>query len=221
MKKLLLGGVTLLALSAVPPVTAADISATVVPSTPVYTSTAFDWTGLYVGVTAGLGSGADTSVSFGGASFPVTSHGGLLGGIGVGYNFQLGGSGVIGIEADISASDLGTDSNFLGSNFTNRVTSFGTVRARAGYTFDRFMPYVTAGVAWGNSNVTYGAFSGSATSAGWVAGLGLEFAFADNWTAKAEYLRLNLGDTTYNTGVSNLVIGNSANIVRLGLNYKF
>ena len=93
------------------------------------------------------------------------------------------------------------------------------MRGRVGYAFDRFMPYVTGGAAFGNIKSTVaGVGSSDETKAGWTVGGGLEAALAGPWTAKVEYLYVDLGrggsilgaDTRFN-----------ANIVRAGLNYRF
>ena len=70
-----------------------------------------------------------------------------------------------------------------------------TVRRRAGYAFDRFLVYGTAGAAFGNvqANFSNDPVSG-ATEAGWTAGAGVEVALAQNWTAEAEYLFVDLAN---------------------------
>ena len=71
-------------------------------------------------------------------------------------------------------------------------TWLGTVRARVGYAADRVLFYGTAGGAFGN--IEAGANGGfvSSTKPGWTAGAGVEVAFADNWTARVEYLFVDL-----------------------------
>ncbi|HEV7717388.1 MAG TPA: outer membrane beta-barrel protein [Arsenicitalea sp.] len=215
MRNLFLAGALVLAAGTASPVLAQGVGYSSLMTSP------YLWSGFYAGVNVGLGSDATDSIVYGGATFPVVPHGGLLGGAQVGYNYRLGDFGVIGVEADFSAVDIGTDGTFLGDPFSSRLTSFGTVRGRVGYTFDRYMPYLTAGLAWGNSDVNYGTFSTTASSAGWAAGAGLEFAFTDNWSAKAEYLRVDLSNVTVNDTKNDLVVGKTANIMRFGLNYRF
>ena len=82
-----------------------------------------------------------------------------------------------------------------------------TVRGRVGYAFDRFLPYITGGLAVGNIKASQPGFTGGDdTNAGWTAGGGLEFVIAGNWTAKAEYLYVDLGK--FNCG---LACGNGIN----------
>ena len=81
------------------------------------------------------------------------------------------------------------------------------------------------GAAFGEvrANVNPGPlFSASDTRVGWTVGAGLEYAFLGNWTAKIEYLYVDLGsfDTSFTAPIRNEV-SFKENIVRLGLNYKF
>ena len=96
----------------------------------------------------------------------------------------------------------------------------GTARGRLGYAVDRFMPYVTGGAAFGDIKTSIaGVGDTRTTKAGWTVGGGIEAAIAGPWTAKVEYLYVDLGrggsivcgvDASFNT-----------NIVRAGLNYRF
>jgi outer membrane immunogenic protein len=93
-----------------------------------------------------------------------------------------------------------------------------------GYAADRFMPFITGGAAFGNINAsTPGLAGGSATNAGWTIGAGLEFAIAGNWTAKAEYLYVNLGkfNCGLNCGAVSDNVSLNTNLVRGGINYRF
>ena len=97
----------------------------------------------------------------------------------------------------------------------------------AGYAFDRFLPYLTAGGAFGDIKAAATglgvATSASASKFGWTFGGGLEYAFLSNWTAKVEYLYVDLGK--FDCGISCGAIPDNvsfkSNIVRFGLNYKF
>ena len=65
---------------------------------------------------------------------------------------------------------------------------------RLGYAAGRFMPYVTGGAAFGDikTSVT-GQPDCTSTKIGWTVGGGLEAALAGPWTAKLEYLYVDLG----------------------------
>lgn len=60
----------------------------------------------------------------------------------------------------------------------------------------------------------------SSTKAGRPAGAGVEVAFADNWTARLDYLFLDLQSATFNSATIGPVTFD-ANLVRLGVDYKF
>ena len=99
------------------------------------------------------------------------------------------------------------------------------MRGRTGIAFDRFMPYVTGGLAVGDIRATAPGFpGGSQTNAGWTVGGGLEYALTNNWTAKAEYLHVDLGNL--NCGFScGATANNNVSVrsdqVRGGLNFRF
>jgi len=67
--------------------------------------------------------------------------------------------------------------------------------------------------------------SGSRTLDGWAAGAGVEYAFAPNWSAKLEYLHVELDQKTFFAGVcavpSLCQAGADVDLVRVGLNYRF
>jgi outer membrane immunogenic protein len=81
------------------------------------------------------------------------------------------------------------------------------------------MPYVTGGLAVGDidSNIT-GVGSSDKTKAGWTVGAGVEAAIAGPWTAKVEYLYVDLGN---GDSIGGIRPDFTTNIVRAGLNYRF
>lgn len=172
---------------------------------------------------------------------------GWFGGVQIGYNYQFVNNIVLGVEADAQFGSLSDTLNYYsvatvgGSTYEDygsietKVDSFGTIRLRLGYAFDHFLPYVTGGVAWGNvkmsgqvdsyTNGVYDPFfSGSGSESevewGWTIGGGVEYAFTDNWTIKAEYLYADLGDINWdNTTNTNAEI--QLQTFKVGINYKF
>jgi outer membrane immunogenic protein len=121
-----------------------------------------------------------------------------------------------------------------------------TLRGRLGWTWDRFFIYGTGGGAWGkvdttltascsvggcgnNGNVNVTSTDFSNTQGGWVAGAGVEAVVYGNWTAKLEWLHIDLGNVTdaFSTSpsVGSYGVSWSRNMqfdtVRLGVNYKF
>ena len=107
-------------------------------------------------------------------------------------------------------------------------TWLGTVRARAGYAADRVLFYGTAGGAWGNIQANTGTLTSTSfqntSKLGWTAGAGVEVAFADNWTARVEYLFVDLTNATLPglySPPAQTTVKFDANMVRLGVDYKF
>ena len=115
-----------------------------------------------------------------------------------GYNWQSGPL-VFGVEGDLQAT--GADDTFAPWKFSNPW--FGTVRGRVGYAFNNILFYGTGGLAFGELRGETFGLSESHTNAGWTAGVGAEFGFAQNWSAKIEYLYVDLSDSRFTiTGVS-------------------
>jgi outer membrane immunogenic protein len=181
---------------------------------------------------------------------PGTVHpNGFIGGGQIGFNWQMN-NFVWGVEADAS---------YLGGTATRAVTGFtggvnpadvftttaqsrflGTLRPRVGLAVDRALFYATGGLAVTNAKFTdsFGFFgnavttavSSDTTRAGWTAGVGVEYAFTNNWSVKAEYLYADFGKYTQTIptcgpcGVgSDISVTHryTENIGRVGLNYKF
>ncbi|WP_029005647.1 outer membrane protein [Azorhizobium doebereinerae] len=211
MKSVLVSGVLASALLAAPAM-AADLARAPTPAPAIVTAAppAFSWTGFYIGANAGYAWGSGT----GAADANGLNPDGWLGGGQVGYNYQFQNNMLVGLEADVQGSDIGSSNGALSS----KLDYFGTVRARLGYAFDRVLPYVTGGFAWGNNKISTPGISESNTLTGWTAGAGVEYALTNNWTARAEYLYTDLGKGNYNAiGEA----GVNASTARLGVNYKF
>jgi outer membrane immunogenic protein len=219
MKRLVLASISALAVVAsLGSANAADISRrqAMPAKAPAYVP-AYNWTGFYVGINGGGGWGrANTSAPFTSGNF--NTSGGLVGGT-IGYNWQAG-QAVFGVEGDLDWTNIrGTSACGVGFTCETRNSWLGTARGRVGYAFDRFLPYVTGGVAFGDikNNVT-GVGSSTQTKAGWALGGGLEAAVAGPWTAKVEYLYADLGRGSSVAGADTRF---NVNTVRAGLNYRF
>ena len=213
MKKILLAGVAVLALG-LTPATAADIMRRPPPAkAPIYVEPPFTWTGPYVGIN-GFGR-SDFSAPFASGSFDTS--GGLVGGT-LGYNYQMG-QAVFGIEGDIDASWIKGDTACGGLSCEVKNSWLGTVRGRLGYAAGRFMPYVTGGAAFGDIKTSIsGLGSANETKTGWTVGGGVEAALSGPWSAKLEYLYVDLGSGGSIAGADAKF---QTNIVRAGLNYRF
>jgi outer membrane immunogenic protein len=222
---------------------AADLST----KTPLYkapVATPYVWTGFYVGGNVGYGWGrANGGITLDGN--PIYSGGtnvdGVIGGGQLGYNWQTGNL-LIGVEADIQASGQ-SGSSTQSYNLTPaipvldadtfKLTYFGTVRGRLGYAADRWLLYVTGGWAYGKETLdgtrtqsgTVHPFSLSNNANGWTVGGGVEMGIDKNWSAKAEYLYIDLGTwNTTGTAPQGIIASSNKftdNILRVGANYRF
>jgi outer membrane immunogenic protein len=220
-----------------PPAPAPRAPATYVPvAVPVY-----NWSGIYIGVNGGYGFGTSNWSSPAATGFPASTTGnfgtnGWLGGGTVGANYQFWGGAVLGVEGDWDWTNLnGTSAAapcIAVAPATGCQTSsnwLGTVRGRAGWALDRVLLYGTGGVAFApiqTSITNSGGGTNSNTEVGWTAGAGVEFAFAPNWTAKAEYLYVDLNNGSCTSACGSppapaVAAKFTENVIRAGVNFKF
>jgi len=228
MKRLFLASVAgLAALTMMQSANAADIARRQAMPTkaPAYFAP-YNWTGFYIGINGGGGWGNSewTNAALGSTgSFDIS--GGLVGGT-IGFNWQVN-QFVFGLEGDIDWSGIKGSAACLGFSCETRNNWLGTARGRIGYAFDRFMPYITGGLAVGDIKSTVSGFGNSTeTQVGWTVGAGLEASIAGPWTAKVEYLYVDLGNASCNAAACAAFgvptdVDFKANIVRAGVNYRF
>jgi len=238
---------------------AADLGARTYTKAPAMMATVSNWSGFYIGGNVGYGwdsGGTDilpSATDFGLTAATVAGEPkGVIGGGQIGYNWQWG-AVVAGVETDIQGSGVkGTSrtalTNSLGPTSASSISDlswFGTLRGRFGVAVTPdLLLYGTGGLAYGqikgsaNVQIVDAPFndrwpaSFSKTATGWTAGAGAEWMFARNWSAKAEYLHIDLGNTSA-TGVDVVDSGGTLdinmkytwkhqyNIVRAGVNYHF
>jgi outer membrane immunogenic protein len=166
------------------------------------------WQGPYVGGNLGY--------QWSGINNNPASPNGIAGGVQAGYNVQYG-QFVFGGETDLQVT--GANDTFAPWKFSNPW--FGTLRARAGLAISSVLFYGTAGLAYGTLNMknTLTSVSESHTSTGWAGGVGVEAALTGNWSARAEYLYVDLSSSSF------VLDGNShgiqSNLLRFGVNYRF
>lgn len=223
MKLLVSAGVALGLLVAAQGARAADLSvAPLYKAPPPVPSPAYNWSGFYLGINGGGGWGDSRWRDLG----RVHTSGGQAGGT-AGYNWQIG-RGVIGLEGDLDWSGIrGSSANPAcpGDSCSTSSTWLSTVRGRIGYAFDSFMPYVTGGLAVGDIRAgAPGVPGASDTNAGWTVGGGIEWALPGNWSAKAEYLHIDLGAFNCGTacgGTPNQNVSKHEDVFRAGVNYHF
>ncbi|MBK9082254.1 MAG: porin family protein [Rhizobiales bacterium] len=180
-----------------------------------------NWTGFYAGVNAGYGWAKHKGPLYGNES------GGMIGGT-VGYNQQLSNNIVVGVEGDLGVANVRSTGAAPGPvKGSTKVTSLATVRGRVGYAVDRALVYGTAGYAGGNVKAALADtpnglnFREERWHHGYALGAGLEYAFTNNVSAKAEYIYANLGKKTYFGGPDTMSSGTNLSTVRGGVNYKF
>lgn len=186
----------------------------------------YNWTGFYIGINGGGGWGRSDWSSPVADTGNFNISGGLVGGT-IGYNWQIT-PWVFGLEGDLDWTNIRGSTNAAACAGTCETKNnwLGTVRGRIGYAFDRVMPYITGGLAVGDIKATLSPPGGTTTKteAGWTAGGGVEFAVAGPWTAKVEYLYVDLSKgscdiTVCTTGAASVKF--QANLVRAGVNYRF
>ncbi|HRE20670.1 MAG TPA: porin family protein [Rhabdaerophilum sp.] len=167
---------------------------------------ASNWAGFYAGAHLGYGFGRSRTADISG----------FLGGIQAGYNIQSG-QMVYGIEGDLGYGNV----NYRAFAETFRQKWIGSGRARIGYAFDRFLPFVTGGVAFSNGTMKAGGAKESNGHVGYVIGIGGEMMLTDRVSASLQLLHYRFAAQTYNV----LPAARNANIVtnelRVGLNYRF
>jgi outer membrane immunogenic protein len=192
--------------------------------------------GAFVGLNVGYGFGDwDSTTSFGRRSFDTTtSVDGVFGGAQAGYNWRLN-QFVLGVEGDIQASGINGSFDVApargrGPHQTGELdlSWFSTIRGRAGVTYNNWLFYGTGGAAFGEVKYSSDGFSDSKVRAGYAVGAGIETAFAPNWTAKVEYLYVDLGDVDFDAGhrhfspaSKTFSTSTDEHMVRFGANYQF
>jgi outer membrane immunogenic protein len=226
MKRLLLGAAALFAFAA--PAVAADLPARTYTKAPVYTppQAIYNWTGFYLG--GHLGG------DFEGNNSLVGDRSRFLYGVEGGFDFQFAPNWVVGAEAQYSGLS-GKNQSLLfpaGTLITTTHDQLGSVTGRIGYTWGPALVYAKGGYAFrDNPNIAVSAggmpttFTATGNSLdGWTAGAGLEYMFAPNWSAKAEYQYYNFGSTTFTGGTPEIIgsrFRDDEHTVKLGINYRF
>ena len=208
---------------------------------PVTALPSHDWTGFYVGVNAGAGLSQvktnATSVAGQFAGAVDIAGSGFTGAVQAGYNWHLNPNWIAGIEGDFGHLGIARSFEDFDNNtiFGVKAGWYGTVRARLGYSTGPALLYATGGAAFVNvtnestdrdTNDERIQVSTTTTATGWTLGAGIEARAAQNWTAKAEYLYIDVG--SQNLPVAGISVNSSAgqfnnrfHVFRFGLNYRF
>jgi outer membrane immunogenic protein len=213
--------------------------------------TPYNWTGAYAGINLGtiwtgshLTANQNNFVSESGTYSQNVDSTNFNPGFQFGYLHQLDHHIVVGGEADFSypatnssATTLYPEINAY-DRFSVRNNLQGSLRVRAGYALDRFLPFITAGVSFASMGLYYdneeqnsaNSYSTSTAQAGWVLGGGLEYGVLDNLSVRTEYIYTDYGNAL-NMAIPNLTgvqdafgaahVNMSTNVLRAAVNYRF
>jgi outer membrane immunogenic protein len=227
MKRFMFSAAALVALAG--PAAAADLAPrpyTKAPPAPVVPAIVYNWTGFYIGGHIGG--------DFAGSNSLAGNNGRFLGGVQGGFDYQFTSNFVGGIEAEYSWM-AGNNNGVTfpgGVVVTDKRDQLGSVTGRAGYTWGPGLLYAKGGYAFREDNNVNVAVAGAPAAFtttgnnknGWTVGAGLEYMFAPNWSAKAEYQYYNFGNTTFTTGPAAIAgqrFRDDDQTVKVGVNYRF
>jgi outer membrane immunogenic protein len=194
---------------------------------------AFNWTGLYVGVHGGY----SWAESDGGYDNPLLAAftgplsmepDGAFGGVHLGYNHHVRPNIVLGLEAAVGRGwikDTIPDVAGGGDETIKAETDVvATLKGRVGYAIDRFLPYVTGGLAAAHNTVsaTDGDLEDDAIQFGWTVGAGIEVAIDERWSFSVEYLYADMGKQRwFEDEVFSSTSDSTSDTIRVSLNARF
>jgi outer membrane immunogenic protein len=257
MKRLLLASVGLVALGIAVPASAADLPRKGPAVAPVAVAPIFNWTGFYIGGHIGWAhTDKEINHNFDPLFFDVHRRDhemdGFLGGGQIGFNWQTGAL-VFGVEGQFSWVDFDNDDRC----FTHRDRVIGgvvvvgagdvhcghkadwlaTAAVRLGFAANNWLFYVKGGAAFIDESFRFhapgfsGAFvvngNGDDTEVGWMVGVGFEYGFTPNWSAKIEYNFMDFGDRDFHfrdtvfLNDHRINIEQQVHVVKFGINYRF
>jgi opacity protein-like surface antigen len=215
-------GAVVLLMSALP-VAAADIR---VPNKApaVVRVAAYDWTAVYGGVWVGYHSG-DLKLSDCVGICPTDPKlKGVVFGAQFGADYQFANNIVVGAFGAVPLTRLSSTVTPLpGFDFPMETKSVFIGAGRLGYAMNQFLPYALGGFVRarveGRSN--FNGIVQSQSHGGYVAGAGLEYALAKNWSVDGRYTYMSVDQENYNFGGGTVRWGEDSHNVSLALNYRF
>jgi high affinity Mn2+ porin len=194
--------------------------------------------GFYVGGNVGYGFGT-ANATLGdlnsGPAGGTSQYGAMFAGAQAGYDLYLPSRLMLGVELDASFTGYQDFAQVLAyratspGNANEQLEYLATARARIGYGFGSWTPYVTGGLAWASTrysrtDVTTGFEDATAgrLRVGYTVGAGVDHALSKQWSARFEYLYTNLGSNSFQFG-SGARYDSQYDLhrFRLGLNYRF
>jgi len=186
-----------------------------------------DWTGPYIGVHAGWGTG---TIDWNWVDFPDNTFdfdvSGWLVGLQAGYNWQMDGGFVFGLEGDITWNNFeGDDDDIDDDAFDPSIDWSGSLRGRAGFGFDTVLIYGTAGLAFASHEIDafddFAWNNDSNTHVGWTVGVGAEVLVTDNMSVRGEYRFSSFSDENFDIFDPDLDASFDTNTFTVGLNFQF
>lgn len=134
------------------------------------------------------------------------SESGSMGGVQAGFNFVNGGL-MYGLETDISLNNAGPEGgcDYVGGTCDFDTGPMASLRARVGYTNDKFLVFATGGIVGTRFDLV--SFDGGGARVddvgrgafGWTVGAGVEYMLGDVTSVKLEYRYVNLQETDFNS----------------------
>lgn len=167
---------------------------------------ASNWAGFYAGANLGYNFGRTRSADIDGFN---------LGGQ-IGYNFQSN-QLVFGGELDLGYGKV--DYRSFADTFQQKW--LGSGRVRVGYAFDRFLPYLTGGLAFSTATLKAAGTKADNTHLGFVIGIGGEMMLTDKLSANLQFLHYRFGSENYNVLPTPRDANIITNQIRVGVNYHF
>jgi len=206
----------------------------------------YSWTGAYVGANLGsIWSESDMTANHRNFIAITSKYSRSLDstdvnpGFQFGYLYQLKNNFVLGAEGDFTYPATNSTFNIQQKSsydkFTIQNNVQGSLRLRAGYAINRFLPFITTGVSFAGMNLQYasditGTYTSSTSQAGWVLGAGLEYGVLENLSVRTEYLYTDYGNAMHLNipTVSGLTDSNgsaqanmSTHVLRAAVSYRF
>lgn len=182
---------------------------------------ATDWSGLYLGLSAGRGR-LDGSLEVQGLAPLQGDFDGPLYGLFVGYNKQFDNNVLAGIEADLEHNENANQLLSVFGDLAGKTEWQGSVRGRIGYALDRLLVYMTAGYATTRAEAEIdGVGSASASFSGYTVGAGIDYAVSEHLFGRVDYRYYDFGKEPLDFGAAVPEGALNQHVIKVGLGVKF
>jgi outer membrane immunogenic protein len=229
---------------------AADMAVKAPPPPPVV-APAYNWTGCYIGGSAGGTWGNAAIDSAFDPGFPAnhlhTDPNGFIGGGQIGCDYQNPSNWLIGLQGEFNLTSAHSNQTvyppfpYRSETFDERMDWFASATARLGYVSGPWLFYGKGGAAWVRDNLNDSSelesssfnFNGNTARSGWTVGAGFEYAIAPNWSTSFEYGYYNFGTKSvtlsgltfsamgFAPGSESIPLNQNFSVIKAGLNYRF